>query len=136
MDQTPTDQFRAATRHLLDVRGRGAQARLAETTGIDKGHLNGIIKGRAPGSEDVRAKIAAALNMQYEELLALGRKLLAGENVGVMAGEMPALGGHIEASSGPAEIDPEIAEALRDPETRALVKGIIIGLKASKGVKP
>ncbi|OKY73949.1 MAG: hypothetical protein BM485_15955 [Desulfobulbaceae bacterium DB1] len=56
--------------------GRGAQSRLAGQQNIDRGYLNAIVKGRKPGSEEVRAKIAGHFNMTYESMLALGRGLL------------------------------------------------------------
>lgn len=58
--------------------GRGAQSRLAGQQNIDRGYLNAIVKGRKPGSEEVRAKIAAHFNMTYEDMLALGRGILGG----------------------------------------------------------
>lgn len=79
MAQFVSNQFQAALSHLLAAEGRGAQSRLAGQQHIDRGYLNGIVKGRKPGSEEVRVKIAAHFGMAYEEMLALGRRLLAGE---------------------------------------------------------
>ncbi|MBU0910592.1 MAG: hypothetical protein KJ717_13580, partial [Proteobacteria bacterium] len=58
--------------------------RLANEQRIDRGYLNAIVKGRKPGSEQVRAKIAAHFHMTYEEMLSLGRNLLrvtSGESI-------------------------------------------------------
>ncbi len=76
MAQSVTHQFQAALVHLLAREGRGAQSRLAGQQNIDRGYLNAIVKGRKPGSEEVRAKIAAHFDMAYEDLLALGRSIL------------------------------------------------------------
>jgi len=80
MAQTVSNQFRAALAHLLVREGRGAQSRLASQQGIDRGYLNAIIKGRKSGSEAIREKITEYFRMEYEEMLALGRRLLDGQN--------------------------------------------------------
>ena len=72
-------QFRIALNHLLQQEGRGAQVRLARIENIDRGYLNAIIKGRKPGAEAIRSRIAAHFGMTYEEMLLLGRRLLAGD---------------------------------------------------------
>lgn len=76
MAQSVTHQFQTALSHLLGQEGRGAQSRLASQQNIDRGYLNAIVKGRKPGSEEVRAKIAGHFNMTYEDMLALGRSIL------------------------------------------------------------
>jgi len=76
MDQLITEQFKRALIFLLEKEGRGAQTRLAREKDIDRGYLNAIIQGRKKGSENVRSKIAAHFQMPYEEMLALGRRLL------------------------------------------------------------
>ena len=72
-------QFRIALNHLLQQEGRGAQVRLARIENIDRGYLNAIIKGRKPGAEAIRSRIAVHFGMTYEEMLLLGRRLLAGD---------------------------------------------------------
>lgn len=80
MDQSATNQFRAALTYLLDQDGRGAQARLADLLGIDRGYLSAIIRGRKPGSEAKRSQIAAHFGMVYEDMLVLGRRIINGED--------------------------------------------------------
>lgn len=80
MDQSASNQFRTALVYLLDREGRGAQTRLAEVQEIDRGYLNAIVRGRKPGSEKLRSKIAAHFDMVYEEMLSLGRRILNGED--------------------------------------------------------
>ena len=79
MTNSISNQFRAALNHLLRQEGRGAQVRLSTSQDIDRGYLNAIIKGRKPGAEDIRARIAAHFKMTYEEMLALGRRVLDGQ---------------------------------------------------------
>ncbi len=74
-----SNQFQAALNHLLRQEGRGAQIRLSVEQDIDRGYLNAIIKGRKPGAEDIRARIATHFGMAYEEMLALGRRILEGK---------------------------------------------------------
>jgi transcriptional regulator with XRE-family HTH domain len=80
MDQSATNQFRVALLFLLEKEGRGTQTRLAEKQKIDQGYLNAIVKGRKPGSEMMRGKIAAYFEIDYENMLSLGRRILAGED--------------------------------------------------------
>ncbi len=76
-----TDQkFRAALDFLLEKEGRKAQARLSKEQNIDSGYLNSIIKGRKPGSIAVREKIAAHFDLEYEDMLYLGRWILSGRD--------------------------------------------------------
>ncbi|MGL4208258.1 MAG: S24 family peptidase [Candidatus Adiutrix sp.] len=61
---------------------RGAQARLAEQSGVLANYLNRIIKGTKPGSEGVRRRIAATLGFpgaRYEDFLAIGRCILSSD---------------------------------------------------------
>ncbi|MBU0946057.1 MAG: hypothetical protein KJ804_20745 [Proteobacteria bacterium] len=74
MAQLVSNQFRA----VLVQEGRGAQTRLANEQRIDRGYLHAIVKGRKPVSDNIRAKIAAHFNMAYEDMLALGRRILEG----------------------------------------------------------
>lgn len=53
---------------------------MASQQNIDRGYLNAIIKGRKPGAEELRSNIAAHFDMIYEDMLALGRRILNGEN--------------------------------------------------------
>lgn len=76
MAQLVSNQFHAALTHLLAQEGRGTQTRLAKQQKIDRGYLNAIVKGRKPGSENIRAKIADYFNMAYEEMLIFGRHIL------------------------------------------------------------
>lgn len=79
MDQSASNQFRTALVHLLKQEGRGSQARLAENQKIDRGYLSAIVRGKKPGSEQIRNKIASHFGMVYEEMLVLGRRIMDGE---------------------------------------------------------
>lgn len=74
-----SNQFQAALNHLLRQEGRGAQIRLSIEQNIDRGYLNAIIKGRKPGAEDIRARIATHFGMTYEDMLAFGRRIQDGK---------------------------------------------------------
>ena len=73
-------KFRTALEFLLAREGRRAQSRLSKEQSIDSGYLNSIIKGRKPGSITVREKIAAHFDLEYEDMLYLGRWILSGRN--------------------------------------------------------
>lgn len=90
MSKSASNQFHTALSYLLKKEGRGSQTRLSTQQSIDRGYLNAIIKGRKPGSEDVREKIASHFNLAYEEMLVLGRTLLEGdEGTKEYAGKCP-----------------------------------------------
>jgi transcriptional regulator with XRE-family HTH domain len=103
---TETDHFRAALSALLEKMGRGAQRRISEEAGVDPIYLNGILRGHKPGSEDVRAKIASALGMKYEEMLALGRQVLTG-------------------SPTDPGIPPDILEAVKNERIQKVIRAVI-----------
>ena len=71
-------QFVTALNYFLNKEGRGSQARLAKTLGIDRSYLNAIVKGRSPGPQEKKDKIAAYFNLHYESMLSLGRWILSG----------------------------------------------------------
>lgn len=74
------EQFRAALNYLLIQDGRGAQTRLADQLDIDRGYLNAIVRGRKNGAEGKRCQIAAHFGMVYEDMLALGRRILESDD--------------------------------------------------------
>ena len=75
-----SELFRTFLLKFVNEGGRGTQRRLAEKAGIAYEYFNGILNGHKPGSEDVRGRIASAIGMTYEEMLAMGRKILSGED--------------------------------------------------------
>jgi len=78
MNNVIAEQFRAALNFLLHQEGRGAQVRLAVAQNIDRGYLNAVIKGRKPGAEEIRLKVADHFGMTYEAMLTLGRAVQEG----------------------------------------------------------
>lgn len=76
MDTDAQKQFVTALNYLLEKQGRGAQARLANETKIDRGFLNAIVKGRSPGPQEKKEKIAGYFNFNYEDMLSLGRYII------------------------------------------------------------
>ena len=102
MSNSIPNQFRVALNRLLGQEGRGAQVRLSIAQNIDRGYLNAIIKGRKPGAEDIRARIATHFGMTYEEMLTLGRSIQEGKNV--------------------AEEEPVVPASLKSSEVKAVVE--------------
>lgn len=77
MAKEPLDAiFRAALEHILKQGRRGTQAKLARDAEMSSSYLNDILRGRTYGSEETRRRIAQALGLDYEPLLALGRRIL------------------------------------------------------------
>jgi len=73
-----SEQFREALKWHLDKKGRGEQAKLARVAGISAPYMNHIVSGRKNGDEDLRRSIAAAVGIEYHDMLALGQWLLDG----------------------------------------------------------
>lgn len=72
-------QFIEALNFLLKKKGHGSQARLARTLKIDPGFLNNILKGRTPGPQEKKERIASYFHLRYESMLSLGRWILSGQ---------------------------------------------------------
>ena len=96
-------KFRTALDFLLSREGRKAQSRLSKEQNIDSGYLNSIIKGRKPGSIVVREKIAAHFELEYEDMLYLGRWILTGKDGS--AWNLPNTSGASSAGKKPGSSD-------------------------------
>ena len=80
------DAFVAGVEIKLLPLGWGAQKRVAKTAGISSSYLNDILKKRKRATEETRRQIARALEVTYEELLILGRKMDAGHSARAING--------------------------------------------------
>lgn len=68
--------FRQALQLSLDRMGHGAQKEIAAKAERSPTYLNDIVRGRTNGSLALRQRIAAALGLEYEAMLELGREAL------------------------------------------------------------
>jgi phage repressor protein C with HTH and peptisase S24 domain len=75
------EAFRKALIYLLEKKGRGAQTNVAIDAKISQPQLNKVKSGVHVGTIDTLHAIAGALDTTYEEMLALGRWLMYGEDV-------------------------------------------------------
>lgn len=79
---TALKAFRTALKREVRDReaslGRKIRTEIAELVGIKRSYLTDIANERKPGSEDVRRRIAQALNYQYGDFIKLGKLLLKG----------------------------------------------------------
>jgi len=73
------DHFQAALDYLLQKGGRGEQARIAKETGIQASYISEIRKGDRIGPEEKRRAISKSFGYEYEGMLEVGRRVLAGE---------------------------------------------------------
>ncbi len=71
-----SDYFSAAFKSALKNRGWGAQAKIAEVLNVSRSQINDIARGRQGGPEHLRAKIAEEFGCTYEEMIAVGKKIL------------------------------------------------------------
>ena len=79
MEDVGTIFLRAFEAIFVDT--HGAQKELASKTKIDPSYLNRILKGKTPGSDSTRRKIATALGYpghKYEDFLEIGRAIQEG----------------------------------------------------------
>ncbi len=85
------EHFLAALNFLLKKEGFGSQKKLANAVDMRPNFLNNIIKGKSPGPQDKKEKIADYFGMKYEEMLAFGRKLIEEDNKNFSVRETPAV---------------------------------------------
>ena len=73
--------FDKALKHSVDQKGRGAQKTIAIDAGISPPSLSQILSdtSRKRASLKTQVELAKACGYQYEAFLAMGRKLVAGE---------------------------------------------------------
>lgn len=72
------ESFRAALRHLLQARGHGAQAGLADALGAHRSAVNDILAGRKGTSSKMQERIAAYFGLSLGEMLRIGENLVQG----------------------------------------------------------
>ena len=89
MKPTP---FQKALEHMIDQQGWGAQTKLSKAINISQQMISMMIKGTSEGTEKTRRKIAAFFNLEYEEFLKLGEKIIA-------AGLTSGIGFHADISA-------------------------------------
>jgi phage repressor protein C with HTH and peptisase S24 domain len=77
--------FAAALNWLTSQKGYGVKGRCAGAVGISNGYFSELLKGKKEGAEKVRRAIAAYFELNYEDFLALGRRLINGEEATVPA---------------------------------------------------
>lgn len=116
-------EFGAAICFANDVAGRGFQAAVSKSTGIDSANLNRMIKKGGGCSEDRRRRIVSATSRiipgfpakAYDEFLSLGRWILDGNNPedwkppvrGEISAKLPAFKATVGATSTePSNISP------------------------------
>lgn len=75
------ESFKAALRHLLQARGHGAQAGLANALGVHRSAINDILNGRKGSSAKMQEKIAAHFGLTLAEMLRIGENLIQGRVV-------------------------------------------------------
>lgn len=74
----PVEIFREFLKSYIQEKPWGFQKELSKKTGIKYKYLNSYINGTATLSESNRIKISNVLGLEYDEVLAAGRKIEAG----------------------------------------------------------
>ena len=74
--------FQEALNYFLVQKGFGSQSYFARKTGVSQQTISLIARGKAPGKEGPRRKIAEATGFSYEEFLSLGKILLEANKIG------------------------------------------------------
>ena len=96
--------FRTALAAIVDERGHGVQKEIAAGVKRSPSYINDILRGRAKGSLDIRRKVAGALGIEYDDMLARGSAIL-------------------QQSSNPARITCQDTEFMTVPMVRARLSG-------------
>jgi transcriptional regulator with XRE-family HTH domain len=76
--ETLNDCFVAALQKRLKEQGRGSKKKLAANVGVSPNHLSDILGQRKNASQKLKERIADALNMSFEDMLVLGRRIVEG----------------------------------------------------------
>ncbi len=74
--------FQTALNYFLDKKGFGSQSYFARKTGVSQQTISLIARGKAPGKEGPRRKIAEAAGFSYESFLNLGEAILKAQEIG------------------------------------------------------
>ena len=69
------DAFVAGVEMKIALLGWGGQKRVAKAAGISPSYLCDILKKRRRATEEIRRNIARAFNLNYEEIMAIGRNM-------------------------------------------------------------
>jgi hypothetical protein len=79
----PAELYRIALKWVIDQKPRGTQTILADKINIAKSHLNDYLRRGKPFPEIYRDQIAELFGYKYEEMISMGRRLQAGENIDI-----------------------------------------------------
>jgi plasmid maintenance system antidote protein VapI len=80
--ETSNDCFVAALQKKLKEQGRGAKKKLAAHVGVSPNHLSDILAERKNAGQKLKERVADALGISFEEMLALGRHLIESQSSG------------------------------------------------------
>ncbi len=80
LKMNPKEMYKTALRHYMQKEGWGGEYVTALKANISQPTLNRIKLGKRTGKHDTLVKIATALDTTYEDMLALGRYLMSGQN--------------------------------------------------------
>ena len=70
-----SEYFRLAIQLYMKKMGWGSQKKIAAAIGIQQSYLSEFLNGKRAISENARVRLSQYVNFNYEEMIALGRKL-------------------------------------------------------------
>ena len=76
--KTSNDYFVAALQKKLKEQGRGAKKKLAAGVGMSPNHLSDILGRRKNAGQKLKERISDALDINFEDMLVLGRNIIEG----------------------------------------------------------
>lgn len=77
--KTSNDCFVAALKNKLKEQGHGSKKKLAFDVGISPNHLSDILAQRKNAGEKLKERIVERLETNFENMLALGRRITEGQ---------------------------------------------------------
>ena len=78
---TSNDCFVAALQYKLQEQGRGSKKRIGHDAEVSPNHLSDILALRRNAGQQLKERFAQKLDTTVEEMLALGRRILASKEI-------------------------------------------------------
>lgn len=88
---TAAESFKIALKKLVDTRGHGAQAELADALHMHRSAINDMLAGRRGASSKMQERVAAHFGLTLGEMLRIGENLMSGRIVFPWADQLEGL---------------------------------------------
>jgi len=118
----------AAALEFLIRNTKTSQGKIALSIGVTQSYISGMVKGHRNGSEQTRRDIASFFNIEYDEFLKMGQRIVENEGSLSINGEMATVRRYTMIDRLFDRIN-QINET--DPDKIRLIEGFIEGVALS-----